>query len=209
MVATQLRARGIRDPRVLDAMSEVPREAFVSSELAAEAYADHPLPIAAGQTISQPYIVALMTEALDLDDDDDVLEIGTGSGYAAAVAARIARRVFTIERHAELADTARDRLDALGCVNVAVRCGDGTHGWPEHAPYAAIVVAAAGPELPRELLEELAVGGRLVIPLGDATLQELVRITRTAPARFRREMLGAVQFVPLVAEPEHTSSAHS
>ncbi|HWU86547.1 MAG TPA: protein-L-isoaspartate(D-aspartate) O-methyltransferase, partial [Kofleriaceae bacterium] len=142
MVERQLRARGIEDARVLGAMELVPREAFVPPELADFAYDDRPLPIEAGQTISQPYIVALMTEALAVEPDDDVLEIGTGSGYAAAVLAQIARRVFTIERHAELAGLARERMERLGYRNVEVRCGDGTLGWAEHAPFDAIVAAA-------------------------------------------------------------------
>jgi protein-L-isoaspartate(D-aspartate) O-methyltransferase len=200
MVNRYIRARGIRDPRVLAALATVPREAFLPAALAEFAYEDHPLPIQAGQTSSQPYIVALMTEALALGRGEDVLEIGTGSGYAAAVLARVARRVYTIERHAELADVARERLAALGYDNVEVRCGDGTLGWPEHAPYNAIVVAAGGPELPQALLDQLAIGGRLVIPVGSSRSQTLVRVTRIGAQEFRREDLGAVMFVPLIGE---------
>jgi protein-L-isoaspartate(D-aspartate) O-methyltransferase len=198
MVDRQIRARGIEDPRVLDALATVPREAFLPPALAEFAYDDRPLPIEAGQTISQPYIVALMTEALALAPDEDVLEIGTGSGYAAAVLARVARRVYTIERHAELADLARERMTRLGYANVEVRCGDGTLGWPEHAPFAGIIVAAGGPQLPSSLLAQLAIGGRLVMPVGTSRAQQLVRVTRTAEAEYRREDLGAVQFVPLI-----------
>jgi protein-L-isoaspartate(D-aspartate) O-methyltransferase len=198
MVERHIRARGVSDPRVLAAVGSVPREAFLPPELTEFAYDDRPLPIAAGQTISQPYVVALMAEALQLRPDEDVLEIGTGSGYAAAVLAGVARRVYTIERHAELADVARERLARLGYPNVLVRCGDGTLGWPESAPYAAIVAAAGGPELPPALIEQLAIGGRLVMPIGTSRAQELVRITRVSATELRREDLGAVQFVPLI-----------
>ena len=200
MVERHIRARGVSDPRVLAAVGSVPREAFLPPELAEFAYDDRPLPIEAGQTISQPYVVALMTEALQLGPDEDVLEIGTGSGYAAAVLAGVARRVYTIERHAELADLARERLARLGYANVLVQCGDGTLGWPEHAPYGAIVAAAGGPQVPHALIEQLAVGGRLVMPVGTSRAQELVRITRVSATELRREDLGAVQFVPLIGE---------
>jgi protein-L-isoaspartate(D-aspartate) O-methyltransferase len=198
MVARHLRARGVRDPGVLAAMSAIPREAFVPPDLAEVAYDDRPLPIEADQTISQPYVVAVMTEALALQPGERVLEIGTGSGYAAAVLAKIAKQVYTIERHAELAEIARARLARLGVANVEVQCGDGTLGWSEHAPFDAIVVAAGGPELPPALLDQLAIGGRLVMPVGSGRAQELVRVTRTGDADYRREDLGAVQFVPLI-----------
>jgi protein-L-isoaspartate(D-aspartate) O-methyltransferase len=199
MVRTQIAARGVRDPAVLEAMRRVPREAFLPAELEEFAYVDSPLPIAQGQTISQPYIVALMTAALELGPGDRVLEIGTGSGYAAAVLARIAREVYTIERHEELARVATARLAHLGFSNVSVRHGDGTLGWPEHAPFDAIVVAAGGPVVPEALLEQLAPGGRLVIPIGeDRALQQLVRVTRERDGRLRREALGDVRFVPLI-----------
>ncbi|HEU4731692.1 MAG TPA: protein-L-isoaspartate(D-aspartate) O-methyltransferase [Kofleriaceae bacterium] len=198
MVDRFIRARGIRDSRVLAALAEVPREAFLPPELAEFAYDDRPLPIEAGQTISQPYVVALMTEALGLKGDEDVLEVGTGSGYAAAVLAKCARRVYTIERHAELAEIATRRLAELGYENVSVRCGDGTLGWQDHAPYHAIVVAAGGPELPRALLDQLAIGGRLVMPVGSSRAQELVRVTRVSATEYQREDLGPVMFVPLI-----------
>jgi protein-L-isoaspartate(D-aspartate) O-methyltransferase len=198
MVDRHIRARGVHDPRVLDALRTVPREAFVPPELADMAYDDRPLPIEAGQTISQPYIVAVMTEALALEPGHRVLEIGTGSGYAAAVLAHIAKQVYSVERHAELAEIARARLAKLGYSNAEVLCGDGTLGWSEHAPFDAIVVAAGGPDVPRALLDQLAIGGRLVIPVGTGRAQELVRITRAGEAEYRREDLGAVQFVPLI-----------
>jgi protein-L-isoaspartate(D-aspartate) O-methyltransferase len=200
MVDRQIRARGVRDPRVLAAMASVPREAFLPPELADAAYEDTPLPIAAGQTISQPYVVAVMTEALQLRGGETVLEIGTGSGYAAAVLARIAARVYTIERVAELADVARERLAQLGFDNVDVRCGDGGLGWAEHAPFDAIVAAAGGPDVPRVLLDQLAIGGCLVMPIGDSSAQQLVRFTRTGEHEFRHDDLGAVRFVPLIGE---------
>ena len=199
MVRRQIAARGIRDPAVLEAMRTVPREAFLPPDLAEFAYEDAPLPIAQGQTISQPYIVALMTAALELRPEDRVLEIGTGSGYAAAVLGRVAREVYTVERHGELADSAAARLRELGFHNVHVLHGDGTLGWAAHAPYDAIVVAAGGPDIPRALVEQLAVGGRLVIPIGeDRSLQALTRVTRQADGTLRREDMGDVRFVPLI-----------
>lgn len=201
MVETQVANRGVRDEPVLRAMREVPREAFVPDDVAEFAYRDSPLPIAEEQTISQPYIVALMAEALELDRNDRVLEVGTGSGYAAAVLSRIASEVYTVERHATLAEWARERLEAAGYDNVHVRHGDGTRGWPEHAPYDAIVAAAGGPEVPESLKEQLAVGGRIVIPIGPTLrLQELVRITRVGEDEWEREDLGGVRFVPLIGE---------
>ena len=201
MVEAQLAGRGISDPRVLEAMGAVPREAFVSPELAAEAYADGPLPIGEGQTISQPYVVALMIEALELRGGERVLEIGAGSGYAAAVAAQIAGEVFTVERRRSLADAARRRLAELGCGNVQVLQGDGSRGWPERAPFDAVMVAAGAPAIPGVLQEQLAVGGRLVIPVGRGrTFQELLRLTRLSETEYRREKLGDVRFVPLVGE---------
>jgi protein-L-isoaspartate(D-aspartate) O-methyltransferase len=199
MVERQIRARGIRQEVVLRAMEEVPRERFLPEQLAEFAYSDSPLPIAEGQTISQPYIVALMTEALALRPHDRVLEVGTGSGYAAAVLSRIAARVFTIERHGSLAEEARSRLAGQGYTNVEVRHGDGSLGWPEEAPFDAIVVAAGGPSVPQPLLDQLAIGGRLVIPVGATQrTQELLRVTRAAEREFVRESLGGVRFVPLV-----------
>jgi protein-L-isoaspartate(D-aspartate) O-methyltransferase len=199
MVRGQIAARGIRDRAVLEAMASVPREAFLPPQLTEFAYEDAPLPIAQGQTISQPYIVALMTAALELKPGDRVLEIGTGSGYAAAVLGRVAREVYTVERHGELAATAANRLRELGFDNVHVLHGDGTLGWAAHAPYDAIVVAAGGPQVPPALVKQLAVGGRLVIPIGeDRGLQALTRVTRQADGTLRREDLGDVRFVPLI-----------
>jgi protein-L-isoaspartate(D-aspartate) O-methyltransferase len=201
MVERQIVARGVSDPRVLAAMREVPREAFVPASLAELAYEDAPLPIEEAQTISQPFIVASMAEALELSPGDRVLEIGAGSGYAAAVLSRLAASVYTVERHPALAEGARQRLAELGYDNVSVLCGDGTLGWPEHAPYDGIIVAAGGPDVPPSLLAQLAPGGRLVIPIGATPReQELVRVRRYGPGPedFRRESLGAVRFVPLV-----------
>jgi protein-L-isoaspartate(D-aspartate) O-methyltransferase len=199
MVEEQLAARGIRDPLVLAAMGKVPREKFISPTQAALAYEDTPLPIGEGQTISQPYIVAVMTEALALARADRVLEIGTGSGYSAAVLAEIVANVYTVERLASLAEHARQHLAALGYANVRVLTGDGTLGWPEHAPYDAIVATAGGPKVPPALLDQLAIGGRLVIPVGALPYdQRLVRIVRSADGEFQREELEAVAFVPLI-----------
>jgi protein-L-isoaspartate(D-aspartate) O-methyltransferase len=195
----QLSRRGISNPRVLDAFREVAREEFVTPQMREFAHADSPLPIGHGQTISQPYIVAVTLEALELEGSERVLEVGTGSGYAAALLGRLAQRVFTIERHAALAEEARERLARLGFDNVEVRHGDGTLGWPEHAPYDAIAVAASGPEVPKTLLRQLAIGGRLVIPVGsDESSQSLVRITRKGPEDFQEETLTQVRFVPLI-----------
>ncbi len=201
LVELQLAARGIADAGLLQAFREVPREEFVGEELAEFAYEDTPLPIECGQTISQPYVVALTIEALGLRGGERVLEIGTGSGYAAAILGRVAGEVYTVERHERLADLASERLARLGCRNVRVHCGDGTLGWREHAPYDAIAVAAGGPEAPKALLDQLAPGGRLVMPVGaDESTQELVRMTRLDTGRFETESLGAVRFVPLIGE---------
>jgi protein-L-isoaspartate(D-aspartate) O-methyltransferase len=191
--------RGVRDPAVLAAMRKVPREHFVAGDRAHRAYDDTPLPIGEGQTISQPYIVAAMTEALRLRPRDRVLEIGTGSGYAAAVLAVIAAEVYTVERLERLAESARRRLEELGFANVHVRHGDGSLGWPEHAPYDAIVVTAGGPDVPHSLLRQMAVGGRLVMPVGPTTRsQRLVRVVRTGEETYDRERLEDVAFVPLI-----------
>ncbi len=201
LVEQELRAAGIRDKAVLRSMATVPREEFVSPELAEFAYRNVPLPIESGQTISQPYIVAYMAEALDLAPEDRVLEIGTGSGYAAAVLSLIVKEVFTIERHADLARVARQRLEKLGYRNVHVADADGTRGWPDQAPFDAIVVAASGPGVPPPLLEQLAVGGRLVIPVGkDPEHQKLVRVLRRDAENYEFEELVGVRFVPLVGE---------
>ena len=199
MIEYQLAARGLQDRTVLNAVATVPREEFVPTDLVEFAYRDSPLPIAASQTISQPYIVALMTAALQLKPQDRVLEVGTGSGYAAAILAEIASAVYTVERHKILADTARRRLADLDYKNIEILHGDGSLGWPEHAPYDAIVVAAGGPHVPEALKEQLAIGGRLVIPVG-ATLQtqQLLRVVRLSEREYREEYLGDVRFVPLI-----------
>ena len=201
MVDYQLRARGIGSPLVLEAMGRVPRERFIPERMKDCAYDDGPLPIGAGQTISQPYIVALMTEALDLEGGERVLDIGTGSGYAAAVLGCIASEVFSIERVRELADRAARTLAAEGFDNVRVRCGDGTIGWSEHQPFDGIIVAAGAPAVPDSLKHQLAVGGHLVIPVGsEHSVQSLERVTRLTENEFRTEDLGAVRFVPLIGE---------
>jgi protein-L-isoaspartate(D-aspartate) O-methyltransferase len=199
MVERQLVARGIRDPRVLEAMRAVPREAFLAARQAAHAYDDGPLPIGEGQTISQPYVVAFMIEAVAPAAGDRALEIGTGSGYSAAVLASIVAEVYTVERIPALADAAAARLAELGYRTVHVRCGDGTLGWPEHAPYDVIIVTAGGPRVPPALLEQLAPGGRLVMPVGDQPrAQWLVRARRRADGTVSEEALEAVAFVPLI-----------
>ena len=199
MIREDLIGRGVHDPAVLAAMREVPREAFVDEGMQELAYEDHPLPIAEGQTISQPYIVAYMTEALELAGTDRVLEIGTGSGYAAAVLSRIVTTVHTVERLGGLASSARRRLEMLGYTNIVVHEGDGILGWPEHAPYDAIVVTAAAPKLPQPLLEQLAIGGRLVIPVGTSSdFQMLARVLRVTEHDYRTEELCGVRFVPLI-----------
>ncbi len=193
----QLVARGIGDERVLAAFRKVPREIFVSPELSTSAYEDNPLPIGEGQTISQPYVVALMTEAAKISPGARVLEVGAGSGYAAAILAEIAKEVVTIERHAALAESARDALARLGYQNVTVLHGDGSRGVPERAPYDAILVAAGAPAAPQSLKQQLAEGGRLVIPVSVDSHQDLKVITRRGD-RFEEEDLGAVRFVPLM-----------
>ena len=199
MIGNHLMARGIRDPRVITAMREVPREEFVAPELRVHAYDDNPLPIGEGQTISQPFIVAYMIEALELSPSDIALEIGTGSGYAAAVLSRVAAEVYTLERLPDLARDAEARLQRLGYTNVHVLEGDGTLGWPEQAPYNAIVVTAGAPEVPEPLLDQLAVNGRLIIPVGSTYFyQELLRVRRLGPTKYQREYLTDVRFVPLI-----------
>jgi len=201
MVDNAIFARGVRSELVLHAMHSVPRERFLPAHLREFAYDDAPLPIEEGQTISQPYIVAFMTEALALHGGEKVLEIGAGSGYAAAVLSEIAADVYTVERHGPLAEKAAATLADLGYHNVHVLHGDGTKGWPEHAPYDAIIVAAGGPSIPESLKDQLKIGGRLVIPVGaDLHIQELVRVTRIAKDEYRREDLADVRFVPLLGE---------
>ena len=201
MVENAVFARGVRSELVLNAVRTVPREAFLPERLREFAYEDSPLPIEEGQTISQPYIVAFMTEALALRGGEKVLEIGAGSGYAAAVLSEIAADVYTVERHGPLAEKAAATLADLGYDNVHVLHGDGTRGWPAHAPYDAIIVAAGGPTIPESLKDQLKIGGRLVIPVGaDLHVQELVRVTRIAQSEYRREDLADVRFVPLLGE---------
>ena len=198
MVARHLEARGIADPLVLAAMGEVPRDTFVSEALKEFAYEDSALPIEAGQTISQPYIVARMIELLELAPGDKVLEVGAGSGYAATVMSRIASRVYAIERHKELADLARTRLKALGYTNIEIICADGTKGLPEQAPFNAILVSAGGPRVPESLKQQLAIGGRLVIPVGRDIHQTLLLVRRIDKHEFEQVDYGAVTFVPLI-----------
>lgn len=198
LVELQLAARGIASERILAAFREVPREAFLPPNLREFAYEDSALPIDDGQTISQPYVVALSFDALALQGSERVLEVGTGSGYAAAVLSRAVARVFSIERLPRLLEGARSALDGLGYRNVELKLGDGTLGWPEHAPYDAIVVAAAGPDVPAALLSQLKLGGRLVMPVGPEDEQTLVRVTRVNEGEFSREELSAVRFVPLI-----------
>jgi len=198
MVERQLRARGIRDPRVLAAMGEVPREAFVPERWRGAAYDDGPLPIGEEQTISQPYVVALMIEAAGVAPGDRVLEVGAGSGYAAAVLSRIADHVFAVERHATLAEAAHRRLHDLGYDRVTALTGDGSLGLAQEAPFDAILVAAASAGVPEPLRRQLAIGGRLVIPVGGTAVQKLLRLTRTGDDSWREDDLGAVRFVPLI-----------
>lgn len=208
MVSEQLARRGIRDPAVLDAFRRVPREEFVDEDQQDFAYDDGPLSIGWGQTISQPYVVAMTVQALGLRGHEHVLEIGTGSGYAAAILGALAREVVTIERIPELAEIAAERLSRLGFSNVAVHCADGTLGWASDAPYEAICVAAGAPRPPRPLLEQLAIGGRLVLPHGDTRSQHLARIIRRSEDSFIEEDLGEVRFVPLVGA-EGWPTAHA
>jgi protein-L-isoaspartate(D-aspartate) O-methyltransferase len=199
MVESHLRARGIADERVLGAMLRVPREEFAPERYREQAYEDHPLPIGEGQTISQPYIVASMLEALSLSPSDKVLEVGTGSGYVTAILAELAAEVVSIERHASLAARARELLARMGLTNVDVIVGDGSRGFPESAPYDAIIVSAAAPELPPELVEQLTEGGRMIIPVGsgDAQQLQLIQMRDGQPRTMLRELC---RFVPLVSE---------
>lgn len=199
MVATQIEARGITDPKVLKAMRRVPRHLFVSEAMMDQAYMDYPLPIGEQQTISQPFIVAEMTQALNLSEDDRVLEIGTGSGYQAAILAEIVSRVYTIERKHALFVKTRRLFDKLKYFNIVTRYTDGTSGWKDESPFDAIIVTAGAPELPEALLEQLAPDGRLVIPVGDQHSQDLVRIVRDEKG-FKKESLGRCRFVKLIGE---------
>jgi protein-L-isoaspartate(D-aspartate) O-methyltransferase len=199
MVEGQIARRGIKNPRLLDAFLEVPRHHFIPPNQSAQAYHDGPLPIGKGQTISQPYIVAYMTDKLELTGDEKVLEIGTGSGYQAAILSRMAREVHSIERHQSLASSAAAVLHKLGYHNIRVHLGDGTAGLIEHAPYQAIMVTAAGPEVPGPLLDQLAEGGRLVVPMGGKFAQALYLFRREG-GEIRQEELVPVAFVPLIGE---------
>lgn len=209
MVERQLRRRGITEPIILDAFRQVPRELFVSDQYAHLAYGDHPLPIEAEQTISQPYIVALMMQAAAIKSGDKVLEVGSGSGYAAAVIGRIAARVIGIERQHELVEVARERLERLGYDNIDIVEGDGTKGCPDEAPFDAILAAASGSHVPEPLLGQLAPGGRIVMPIGDpGAVQELVKVTKQEDGILRQENLGAVRFVPLIGEEGWSDARH-
>lgn len=201
MVENQIRVRGVRDPAVLNAMRTVPREMFIPRALREFAYADRPLPIASNQTISQPYIVGFMIAALDLNKNERVLEIGTGSGYAAAVLSQIVDEVVSVERVQELADHAAQVLKQLNYLNVEVQLGDGTQGWPARSPYDAIIVAAGGPKVPEALSRQLKIGGRMAIPVGsDTTCQELIRVTRVSEMEYKSEAIADVRFVPLIGD---------
>jgi protein-L-isoaspartate(D-aspartate) O-methyltransferase len=201
MIERHLKRRGINEQHILDAFQEVPREAFVSDEYARLAYGDHPLPIQANQTISQPYIVALTIQAAGIKPGDKVLEVGAGSGYAAAVISRIAAKVIGIERQHDLVDVARERLKRLGYDNVTIVEGDGTKGCPQHAPFDSIVAAASGSHVPKPFVEQLKDGGRIVMPVGDpGWVQKLVKVTKGPDGELIQEDLGGVRFVPLIGE---------
>lgn len=201
MVEQQIAARGVCNSAVLEAMRTVPREEFVPPALQSLAYTDQPLPIEENQTISQPYIVASMAEALELKPEDIVLEVGAGSGYAAAVLSRIVKHVYAIEYFSHLKELAEQRFKALGYTNITIRQGDGSLGWPEHAPFQGITVAAGGPYIPQPLKQQLAIGGRLIMPIDrDAFSQELIRAIKRGDDDFNYENLGAVRFVPLLGD---------
>jgi len=199
MVEEQIISREIKDPRVIAAMKKVPRHLFVEEALQSQAYSDHPLPIGEKQTISQPYMVALMTEALQLTGKERVLEIGAGSGYQTAILAELAERVFSIERIRPLAIRARQLIYELGYFNVEIKIFDGTYGWAEEGPFEAIMVTAGAPDIPQPLLDQLTIGGRLVVPVGDAFVQDLIRITKTGEG-IKREDLGGCRFVKLIGK---------
>jgi len=199
MVEEQLTSRGIKDAGLIAAMKKIPRHLFVEEALQSQAYTDHPLPIGEKQTISQPYMVALMTEALLLTGKENVLEIGTGSGYQTAILAEMSEKVFSIERIRPLAIRARKLLYELGYFNVEIKIFDGTFGWVEESPFDAILVTAGSPDIPQPLIDQLAPGGRLVIPVGDAFVQELFRVTKTE-AEVKKEDLGGCRFVKLIGK---------
>ena len=206
MVKTQIIARGVKDPRVIKAMEKVPRHDFVPVRYRAHSYQDSPLPIGLGQTISQPYIVAYMTEALELKGHETVLEIGTGSGYQTAILAELSEKVYSIERIPELAARARKILDQLNCYNVEIKVFDGTYGWKDKAPFDAIIVTAGAPDIPEPLMDQLAVKGRMVIPVGTRYMQELSKITRTRD-RNMVQNLGGCRFVSLIGDGAWQDSA--
>lgn len=199
MVEEQIVARGIKDSRLIEAMKKVPRHLFVEEALQGQAYSDHPLPIGEKQTISQPYMVALMTEALLLRGKEKVLEIGTGSGYQTAILAELAEKVFSIERIRSLAIRARELLYRLGYYNFEIKIFDGTLGWVEKSPFDAIIVTAGAPDIPQSLVDQLTMGGRLVIPVGDAFVQDLIRVTKTEEG-LKKEDLGGCRFVKLIGK---------
>jgi protein-L-isoaspartate(D-aspartate) O-methyltransferase len=199
MVEEQIISRGIMDSRVIAAMKKVPRHLFVEEALQSQAYSDHPLPIGEKQTISQPYMVALMTEALQLTGREKVLELGAGSGYQTAILAELAEKVYSIERIRSLAIKARQLLYELGYFNVEIKILDGTYGWIEASPFEAILVTAGAPNIPQPLLDQLALGGRLVIPVGDAFVQDLIRVTKSGEG-IKKEDLGGCRFVKLIGK---------
>ena len=202
MVQKDIQGRGVKDPRVLEAMGKIPRHLFIDESFKEKAYADHPLPIGEGQTISQPYVVALMTEALRLRPEDRVLEIGTGSGYQAAVLAEIVKEVYTIEIRKPLAESASKRLQELGYKNIQVKCADGYFGWEEVAPFDTIIVTAASNHIPPPLLKQLKEGGRLIIPVGSTTFHQTLTLVTKEKGDLQVEQLGGVTFVPLIGEVE-------
>jgi len=202
MVQKDIQGRGVKDPKVLEAMKKIPRHLFVDESFKEEAYADHPLPIGEGQTISQPYVVALMSEALRLRPEDRVLEVGTGSGYQAAVLAEIVKEVYTIEIRKPLAESASKRLQELGYKNIQVKCADGYFGWEEVAPFDAIIVTAASNHIPPALLKQLKEGGRLIIPVGSTTFHQTLTLVTKEKGDLQVEQLGGVIFVPLIGEVE-------
>jgi protein-L-isoaspartate(D-aspartate) O-methyltransferase len=202
MVQKDIQGRGVKDPKVLEAMGKIPRHLFVDESFKEKAYADHPLPIGEGQTISQPYVVALMTEALRLRPEDRVLEIGTGSGYQAAVLADIVKEVYTIEIRKPLAESASKRLQELDYKNIQVKCADGYFGWEEVAPFDAIIVTAASNHIPPSLLKQLKEGGRLIIPVGSTTFHQTLTLVTKEKGDPQVEQLGGVIFVPLIGEVE-------
>jgi protein-L-isoaspartate(D-aspartate) O-methyltransferase len=202
MVKKDLRGRGIKDGKVLEVMTKIPRHLFVDESLRDRAYADHPLPIGEGQTISQPYVVALMTEALGLKPNDRALEIGTGSGYQAAVLAEIVKEVYTIEIRKSLAETAAQRLKELGYPNVRVKYGDGYFGWKEHAPFDAVIITAAVNHIPPPLIEQLREGGRMILPLGSTLFHQTLTLVTKRNGEIKVEQMGSVIFVPLTGEGE-------